>query len=297
MTLCECLDEFYTHKRTYIKPKSAKNYFETLHLFVDYTGKDTLIEDMTQKNLQKYQISVNESRKLKAGTKSCYIRNLRIFVKWLIEEYGLTNIDYKKIRVPRPPKKEIHLYTDEEIKKMYNACETSVEWITARNKTILTVLLDTGMRRDEIRLLKKIDVDLQNKWFYVHGKGSKDRTVPFSNRTLKLLNNLWTLCPYKECEFAFCGRFGSQMGQDAVKQFLFKLNKIMPFEVSSHRLRHNFATNFALHYLREYGTSCAVELADIMGHEDTKTTENYIHIAHRIISMEKRYSRMDNIEW
>lgn len=297
MNLAECLDEFYTYKRTYIKPKSAKNYYETLHLFVDYTGKDTQIEELNQRSLQKYQIYVNESKNLSAGTKTCYIRNLRIFIKWCAEEYGLTNIDYKKIRVPRPPKKEIHLYTNDEIKSMYYACTTSLEWITARNKTILTVLLDTGMRRDEIRLLKKTDVDLQNKWFYVHGKGSKDRTVPFSNRALVLINNLWAICPYKDCEYAFSGRFGSQMGQDAVKQFLFKLNALMPFEVSSHRLRHNFATNYAVHYLCEYGTSCAVELADIMGHEDIKTTENYVHLAHKVLSMKRRYSRMDEIKW
>lgn len=297
MRLSECLDDFIIYKRTYIKPKSAKNYYETLHLFVDYTGKDTQIEEMTQRDLQKYQIDLNESKSLKAGTKTCYVRNLRIFIKWCSEEYDLNNVDYKKIRIPKPPKKEIYLFSDSDIKMMYGACMTSVEWITVRNRTILTVLLDTGVRRDEIRNLKKSEIDFSHNWFYVHGKGSKDRTVPFSNRTLMLLNLLWNICPYKECEYAFCGRCGGQMGYDAVKQFLHKLNHKMPFEVSSHRLRHNFATNFALHYLREFGTSCAVELADIMGHEDVKTTEQYVHIAHRILSMERRYSRMDEIKW
>lgn len=297
MNLAECLDEFYTYKRTYIKPKSAKGYYETLRLFVDYTGKDTQIEDLTQKDLQRYQIKVNESKSIKAGTKTCYIRNLRIFICWCIEEYSLTNIQYQKIRIPKPPKKQIYLYTDNDIKMMYEACKTSVEWLTMRNRTILTVLLDTGVRREEIRNIKKNDVDLQHNWFYVHGKGSKDRTVPFSKRSECLISDLWDICPYKDSEYAFCGRYGGQLGTDAIKQFLNKLNQKVPFELSSHRLRHNFATNYALHYLREYGTSCAVELAAIMGHEDTKTTENYVHIAHTVISMERRYSRMDNIQW
>lgn len=297
MNIGQCLDEFYTFKRTYIKPKSAKNYFETLHLFVDYIGKDTQIEELTQSDLQRYQIHINESKALSGGTKTCYIRNLRIFIKWCIEEYGLSNLTEKKIKIPRLPKKQIRLYTDNEIKKMYELCECSVPWITLRNRTILIVLLDTGVRRDEIRSLKVSDIDFQNRWFYVHGKGSKDRIVPFSERTKVLLNQLWEICPYKKREYAFLGRYGHQLGEDAVKQFLHKLNHLMPFEVSSHRLRHNFATNYALHYLEEYGTSCAVELADIMGHEDTKTTENYVHIAHKQLSMKRRYSRMDTITW
>lgn len=297
MTLYECLDEFYTHKRTYIKPKSAKNYYETLHLFVDYIGKDTQIEVLKQSDLQKYQIHVNESKSLSDGTKTCYIRNLRIFIKWCNEEYSLCNISDKKIKIPKLPKKEIHLYTDNEIKQMYNLCDCSEKWITLRNRTILTVLIDTGIRRDEVRTLQKSDVDFQNRWFYVHGKGSKDRIVPFSERSEELIKQLWEICPYKECEYTFAGRYGKQLGNDAVKQFLSKLNQLLPFEVSSHRLRHNFATNYALHYLEEYGTSCAVELADIMGHEDTDTTEKYVHTAHKLISMKRRYSRIDNIRW
>lgn len=297
MTLGECLDEFYTFKRTYIKPKSAKNYFETLRLFVDYIGKDTQIEELTQKDLQKYQIYVNESNSLKGGTKTNYIKNLRIFIKWCIIEYGLSNLSYEKIRIPKLPKKQPYLYTDSEIKMMYESCICSVSWITERNRTILTILLDTGIRREEVRQIKKTDIDFQNRIFYIHGKGSKDRTVPFSNRTASLIIQFWELCPFKECIYAFCSRYGAQLGSDAVKQFLNKLNQQMPFDVSSHRLRHNFATNYALHYLKEYGTSCAIELAEIMGHEDIKTTENYVHIANKILSMQRRFNRMDNITW
>lgn len=297
MTLQESLEKFYQYKRTYTKRKSSKNYYDSLSQFTKYVGNDTEIGDLKQDVITKYQIHINESSRLKDGTKHCYIKNLRIFIRWLKDEYRLDCISYKIIRLPKMPKKDYERYTDSQIKMMYDTVKCSSEWITMRNRCILTVLLDTGIRREEVRLLKTHEIDFSNRIFYIHGKGAKDRQVPFSERTEHLLREYWNICPYKNSEYAFCSRYGKQLGADAVKQFLAKLSRKLPFDVSAHRLRHSFATDYAFHYLKTYGTSCAVELSMIMGHEETKTTEIYIHIAQRMIALENRYSRINSIDW
>jgi integrase len=52
-----------------------------------------------------------------------------------------------------------------------------------RNRAIILVLLDTGLRASELCELQVNQVDLRNRRLTVMGKGAKERTLPFSART------------------------------------------------------------------------------------------------------------------
>ena len=74
-----------------------------------------------------------------------------------------------------------------------------------------------------------------------------------------------------------------------------KISKKLPFEFSSHKLRHNFGTNYCLDQYDKYGQIDIYKLMVIMGHEDIKTTRKYLHIANSIIVARSNISHLDKI--
>lgn len=71
------------------------------------------------------------------------------------------------------------------------------------------------------------------------------------------------------------------------------LPRRLPFELSPHKLRHNFATNYCLD---KYAAGEQVDpllLKVIMGHEDLVTTQKYLHLALEMVAVEKKVSALD----
>lgn len=49
----------------------------------------------------------------------------------------------------------VKIYTDGEIKELFLAAQTSIPWITSRNRAIIALMLDSGVRQAEVCTLKK----------------------------------------------------------------------------------------------------------------------------------------------
>ena len=82
---------------------------------------------------------------------------------------------------------------------------------------------------------------------------------------------------------------------DSVKHLISKIGKCLPFPFSSHKLRHNFATNYCLDQYEKHGQIDVYSLMILMGHEDVKTTERYLHFAKQIIASRQHISHLDAI--
>ena len=114
---------------------------------------------------------------LSKATISTYVRNARIFLRWVHAEYGLS-FDPVKIKVPKPPKKNVHVLSSAEIQYLLDSAKCSVPWLTARNKAIIALMLDSGLRQNEVCTLVKKGLDFDRGALQVTGKGCKDRLVP-----------------------------------------------------------------------------------------------------------------------
>ena len=80
-----------------------------------------------------------------------------------------------------------------------------------------------------------------------------------------------------------------------VKNFMWNLAQKLPFEFSSHKLRHNFATNYCIDQYEKHGFVDIYKLMILTGHEDVKTTNRYLHIANQIIVSRESVSHIDKI--
>lgn len=294
MTLQGALDEFLYQKRLAgLEIGSVNNYKATLSLMVSYIGSEMPLESVPYSLVADYILSVYD-KPISKATASSYIRNIRIFFRWASVEFGIS-FDPLKIKVPKPPKKNVHIYSDPEIRLIFSLVGTSVPWITARNRAIVALMLDSGLRQFEVCGLLHEDVDKKQQIMKVTGKGAKDRVVSLGKMSVELLNDYQRKCPFTESPYVFLDRRGKKLSGNAIRLFVYRLEKKLPFKLSSHKLRHNFATNFCIDNMREKGNTCVYDLSILMGHESIETTKKYEHFAHEIIAAQNSISHLDGV--
>jgi len=233
------------------------------------------------------------NRPISKATIATYVRHLKVFLVWLEDEY---NVCYNahKIKVPKSPKKNPYIYNDDEIKQIFSTIYKSSDWLSVRNCVAVSFMLDSGLRQNEVCLLKRQNVDVSNRIAKVYGKGDKERFVPLGNTTLMFLERYYIMCPFKN-ENVFVNKEGEPMSRNAVKLFMQKISLQLPFEFSSHKLRHNFATNFLIDQYYKNGSMDIYALMTIMGHGDIETTKRYLHVANQIVYSKSHISHIDSI--
>lgn len=294
MTLQEAMEDFlFSKKLAGLEAGSIKNYRATLSLMVSFVGPETSLESVSYSAVTKYILSVYDKPVSKA-TASSYIRNIRIFFRWASVEHGIS-FDPLKIKVPKSPKRNVHIYSDSEIRLIFSLVDTSVPWITARNRAIVALMLDSGLRQFEVCGLLHENIDRERQVMKVSGKGAKDRVVPLGRMSAEFLNDYHKKCPYIDSPYVFLDRRGGKLSPNAVRLFVYRLEKQLPFKLSSHKLRHNFATNFCIDNMRTKGNTCVYDLSILMGHESIETTKKYEHFAHEIIAAENNISHLDGV--
>ena len=74
-----------------------------------------------------------------------------------------------------------------------------------------------------------------------------------------------------------------------------KLANQLQFELSSHKLRHNFATNYCIDQFTRNNQVDIYSLMYLMGHENIETTRRYLHFAMEIIASRETISHLDTI--
>ena len=295
MTVSEAFEKFIYDKRLAgLKDTSIKDYDFQLRQFFQFVGSSVDISDLSKSLVESYILSVNRS-KLSKGTKHSYIRSLRIFLLYLSEEFGYDLMNPSKIVVPKMPKKSLKIYTDEEVIQIFGAIRNNIQWIQARDKAIVALMLDSGIRQMEVAGLRWSDIQMNANRMTVHGKGDKERYVPLGNTSRYLLEQYDKLCVYKKTDTVFRAVDGMNLSNNAIKLMISRINRQLPFEMSSHKLRHNFATNYCIEQMEKYGHIDSLSLKVLMGHESLQTTEKYIHFAYSLLATKYCDSRLDKL--
>lgn len=292
MTVQQLYDEFiFTKRVSGINQNSIRTYQATVGFLVRHIGPETPLEGITYETATGYVLEIYK-RPISRSTMSSYVRDTRIFLRWVHTEYGLP-FDPARIKVPKSPKKIVHIYSDDEIRQIFSLIRTSEPWITARNRALVALMLDSGLRQCEACGLLHGDIDRSRMVMKVTGKGAKDRMVPLGRFALSQVDAYLELCPWPASGPVFLDRRRNPLSGNAVRLFVNRLEKQLPFRLSSHRLRHNFATNYCIDHVRQTGKSDVYDLSILMGHESIETTKKYEHFAHEIIAAENSISHLD----
>lgn len=158
-----------------------------------------------------------------------------------------------------------------------------------KHRFLLALAYSSGLRMNELRMLKIADVDLYRKQIHVRlGKGKKDRYTILSNLIASKFH--FYLKEVKPQRYLFEGQTpGAPMGRKSIQYIISEALKKTEIKkaVSMHTLRHSFAT-----HLLEDGVDLH-SIQRLLGHSDIRTTLVYIHIAQ--IEIKLAHSPLDTL--
>ncbi len=142
--------------------------------------------EITRDDLRDYFAQIAQTRT--PGGVSVDWRALRQFFKWADEvEEEITPNPMAKMRPPVVPEPETRVLRPEEIKALRKTCEGR-DFMARRDLAIVSLFLDTGMRRAELAGLETEHVDIELREAYVMGKGRRACIVPFGHQTARALD-------------------------------------------------------------------------------------------------------------
>lgn len=272
--------------------KTIDSYKNLISVFVKHIGADFLLEDISPDDLEDF-VDELYSRPLSKSSVASYIRNTRIFLSWCEKKYNI-KCYASELPVPRSPKKVLEPYSPDDLALIFRTISTCSEWLTARNCSMVALMYDSGIRQKEVCLLKVRDISFSDCRMKVYGKGSKERFVPIGKLSIQYLKEYLTIRPY-DSEYVFLCYHGDPISPGAIKSMTWDLQQLLPFEFSSHRLRHNFATNFLLDQYEERGQIDIYQLMSVMGHESINTTRRYLHEVNNLIAVNSSISHLDKV--
>ena len=195
MCLKDLRDEFlYDCECRHLAKGSLRNYRAATRFLVDFLELRRITE---LEEVKPHHIRDLMKEKQDMGSTPRYINDLlkvwRTWFNYLVTEGYLDERDNpaKKVKPLRQPKTIIDTFTVDEMRRMIRFYD-GTDFLSVRNKTIIMLLFDTGMRCNEMILMEPEDI----KPDYIlvkHGKGSKERVVPKSPALSKQLVKYCTL--------------------------------------------------------------------------------------------------------
>ena len=130
-------------------------------------------------------------RKAKPTTAWPYYRALRRLFNWAVEEGYLKSNLLATIHFKPPPAPHVEGYSRDELRRLLAVCDLDIKtgacFTGIRNKAMLLLFIDSGLRRAEMVHFRKDDIDLDGRRVRVVGKGNKMGIAPFSPKTAKAL--------------------------------------------------------------------------------------------------------------
>ena len=285
-----------------------------LHLFLKEESEITQIEEVEADDISAWFAHLRTTPGARGKVRSertiqTYARSARAFFHWLVRRGTLEHNPFDRVVFPKVGRPLIHIITTEEFEKLLLACapprETGpfAERAAVRNRAILWLLYDTGIRVSELINLRIEDLDRKKGVVTVMGKGSKERRIALGQNCLRNVSYYLDKHRPDEEELADWGSLGedhvflSETRQPLTKngmEMLFKRLKeragITGKRISPHIFRHTFAMNYLIK------SNDPFSLQELLGHEDLTTVLNYIHMNDTVLQEQKRrYSPGDHI--
>ncbi len=219
-----------------------------------------------------------------------YFRALRTFFNWLEQEELIIENPFRNLKTPRPDNKVIRALTSSDLEKLFKLC-AGKSALEVRNKAILSVFLDTGLRVSELTNLLIDDVNMEDGSILVrHGKGNKQRLVRVGSKAQKALWKYITLYRKSNSNRLFINRSGEPLNLIGVKILIKRLGNKANVKVHPHQLRHTFAIAF----LRAGGDVFSLQY--LLGHSTLQMTQRYLQSlnANDAANAHKKFSPLDN---
>ena len=268
----ECQIRQYTWKTV----KGYKNTLEYLATYLKEVHHLTDIEQVNEHHLKAF-FSYQINKKCKETYLNGLIKVYRAFYKYLVEQEYVVKNPILKVSWMREPSTIIKTFTDEEVKRMLSVYPET-DYLNIRNKAIMAMLFDTGIRNYELCCLPNDNI--KDNYIAIYGKGKKERQVGKSPYLSKILMKYERVKKYYfefknvKLDNYFLSRTGRPLTNEAVGRIVHiagEQAKVSDtIRCSPHTCRHWFAQSQIKNGIDVYS------LSRLMGHSNIKITQRYL---------------------
>lgn len=223
------------------------------------------IEYLTEKGLSEVYIN---------GLIKCF----RAYLSYCVREQYIIKNPAERVRWQREPLKLINTFTNEEVKLMINYYNSSC-FLGVRNKLIMILLFDTGMRNNELCNLKISDI--RGSYINIFGKGKKVRHVPITAvinkqmiRYLRIRENYVKDKINFDNDYLLLSRNGKRLTVEAIERIVRlcgdACNVRKEIRISPHTCRHYYAQ-------AQLRNGCDLfTVSKLLGHSNINITKRYL---------------------
>ena len=266
-----CLDDAFTdfilsRQAMLCKPSTLRFYQFTTGRFVRWLKENSITDpdEITARHVRAYLAELAGN-----GMGDSTIHGHARAVKTLVRFFHNENYKSELITfvMPSIDKKRLLVLSVDDLQKVINACQTP------RDKAMILLMVDSGIRRSEALALNWSDLDMSTGLVRIEkGNGGKYRTVVIGATTRRvLLAYRRTVC-HEPYEPLIQSRFGTRLSPNGLRSAFMRIEDRAGVRVTPHALRRTFAT------LSRRSGMDLMELQALMGHASLDMTRRYIEM-------------------
>lgn len=205
------------------------------------------------------------------------LSTLKSYFQFLVKRTVLAQSPMQKVIAPKVGKRLPVVVPADRLEFLFEQVEFSNDFKGVRDKTILELLYQTGIRRSELINLVDQNINLKELTIKVLGKGNKERLVPISHNLSRTLHNYMILrnatFPLELFNCLFVTEKGKKLYPKKVYSIVKHYLSLITTEEqrSPHVLRHSFAT-----HLSNNGADLNA-IKELLGHSSLAATQVYTH--------------------
>lgn len=277
--------DYLKYQRNYSE-LTIESYQREIMQFVDYLKREGIhgFQDVEYQFLRGYLIFLHDQN-LNTSTINHKLSTLRSFYRFLQREEYVSDNPFLLIESLKTIQKNPDFLYVDEMEELLDSIDTSTP-LGVRNKAMLELMYASGLRCSEVVNLTLAQIDFQNQILLIHGKGNKDRYVPFHDYASDWLKDYIddarkTLMnvQHQDHDFVFVNKNGGRMTNRGVQNIVerISMNYDASRKIHPHTFRHSFAT-----HLLESGVDLRV-VQELLGHANLSTTQVYTHISNKYL--------------
>jgi len=249
-TLASTRDYWILHLRSEAKSERTVSTYlralDRLDAFLVERGMSRALGAIRREHLEAFFVALGELGNAPA-TISILFRALRPFWRWLVEEDEIERTPMERMRAPSVPLNPPPVLSDDQSALLLAACR-GTDLIARRDLAMLSMLLDTGIRRGELAALRLGDLNLGQRLAFIEASTSKSRrgrSVVYGDSTAKALMRYLRhpKAPRAEDAPLWIARTGQPLTGNEIFHTIGRRARQAGLRVHPHQLRHTWASS------------------------------------------------------
>ncbi len=271
--------KFYLTLERSLSSNTVENYVRDLTKTSKYFENKNINPNKINSNQLVVFIKKQSKKGFKPRSLARLISSIKSYYKFLLLENLIKQNPAELLESPKIGLKLPDTLSVNEIDKIINTIDLS-STSGERDKAIIETLYGSGLRVSEIINLLISNINFNEEFVKIDGKGSKERLVPLSKSSKKSIliykdriRIHQTIIPGNE-DYLFLNNRGSKLSRVSIFNLVKKLTEQSGIKknISPHTFRHSFAT-----HMLEGGAGLRA-IQQLLGHENITTTEIYTHL-------------------